>query len=126
MANQFGAQDGPMNYASQIPYYMDQSMPNMYGATGFAVAPGMSEKPPVTFVHGQRRRMNIVSIGLAIFIPWVLFTTVFAVLSFTLHYTQPVLAYCIVGVGLVVVIVAGSLAADAAQKKTAHDVRREP
>jgi len=111
-----GRPDGSM-YA-QTHYYQDQ--PAMYGSfQGKAAA-------PAAFVRGQRKRMNLVSIVVALFLPWGLFSVLFAVMSFSMHYQQPIFAYAFVGLGFVVVLACGLFAVDAAKKKAAGDPRREP
>jgi hypothetical protein len=48
------------------------------------------------FVSGQRRRLNIVAILISLFVPWLTFTSIFFLLSFKLHYTQPSITYVII------------------------------
>jgi len=43
------------------------------------------------FEPRPRKRMNIVPVAIALFLPWALFVGVFALLSFSLHYTQSTL-----------------------------------
>jgi len=90
-----------------------------YGAT--AAGPSASKKsggglwvPPA-----GRKRLNSVAILVSLIVPWALFCGVFWVLSFTLHYRSPALAYAIVFVGLLVVLVCGAYAAAEARKKVA-------
>lgn len=63
------------------------------------------------FVKGQRRRMNLVAILIALLVPWVMFIGVFGVMSFSIHYKQPYIAdmlvviaagFCIVSVFLAI------------------------
>lgn len=55
------------------------------------------------FIHGQRSRLNSVAIAIAFFVPWLLFCAVFVVLSFSLHYSQPAVAYILVALCFLVV-----------------------
>lgn len=48
-----------------------------------------------TFLRGRRRRININPIFMCILVPWALFTAVYGVLSFSLHYNQPQVAWFI-------------------------------
>lgn len=65
--------------------------PQGYGATDGAqyniIMPG---KP------GGRRRMNMLAISLNLFVPWIIFCLICALLSFEMHYTQPSLCQTIV------------------------------
>lgn len=70
--------------------------------------------------------MNIVAVAVALFLPWTLFSVIYAVISFSIHYTQPLLTYFVVFMGLVAVVATGALAFDAARKKATNDSRREP
>lgn len=48
------------------------------------------------FAKGQRKRLNIVPILFALFGPWLFFCFIFAVISFGLHYQQPMVAYALI------------------------------
>lgn len=54
--------------------------------------------------------MNAMAIGLNLFLPWILFCAVFAVMSSTLHFEWPRLAYSILGAGVVADVIAIVLA----------------
>lgn len=56
------------------------------------------------FKKGQRKRLNIVSILLALFGPWLLFCFISAVVSFGLHYVDPVVAYALVALAFFVFV----------------------
>lgn len=56
-------------------------------------------KPP-TFAR-QRMRMNIVAIFVSLFVPWILFSLLFADVSFRLHYKLPVLCWGLVALGAI-------------------------
>jgi len=62
------------------------------------------------FTPGKRRRMNLVAICLNIFLPWFLFSALYAVLSFSFHYQHPTWAWFIVGLGFLMVLMCGLLA----------------
>jgi len=68
-------------------------------------------------VKGQRRRLNVVAILTALFAPWLLFIFVYGVISFSIHYKQPYLAYMLVGLAAGGCLVAISYAAKACAKK---------
>jgi len=73
----------------------------MYGAFG-----GFPDKPRLS------KRPNIVSMAVAIAVPWLIFTTVFAILSFELHYSSQQMAIFLVALGFMVVVVLGYFAVD--------------
>lgn len=56
----------------------------------------------------MRRRMNIMGIWLALFLPWMIFCAVSACRSFSIRFTNPLLSWCVV-LG-VVVLICGSFA----------------
>jgi len=49
------------------------------------------------FMKGQRKRMNLVAILIALFVPWALFMFTFGIMSLPIHYKQPYVADFIVG-----------------------------
>merc|ERR1719183_2660665 len=83
------------------------------GSYGYGSAPGFeaSGSPyaavkPSPFVRGgggMRRPLNLAAVMLAVMIPWTLFSFLFAVCSFTVHYSDP-LACKLILIGTVVVI----------------------
>jgi hypothetical protein len=57
----------------------------------------------------QRQRMNVGSMFISLFVPWILFCVVFADMTFFLHYASPVVAWCIAGgAGLFVAVLGAS------------------
>lgn len=79
-------------------------------------APGIEKSP---FARGQRSRLNLVAMCQCLFVPWILFCVVYAVMSFSLHYSQPALCYLVVACCGLVVLTAGFLAFQAVQRKAA-------
>lgn len=84
-------------------------------ARGFLNYAGMQPKISAEaagsmFVPGKRRRMNLVAICLNIFLPWLLFSFTYALMSFTYHYEQPALLLPVVCLGVAVSIVTGFVA----------------
>jgi len=69
------------------------------------------------FVKGQRRRLNIVAILIALFVPWLLFVFVFCMMSSSVHYKQPYVAYILVLLALCFCLVACFLAMKALANK---------
>lgn len=104
---QYGSAQGPPMA------YMD-GQPDAYGT--FLQGPAQAKAAPA-FVRGQRRRMNIVAIAMSHFVPWILFSTLFGVMSFSTHYQQPLVCYSFVGGGLLVVLISGYLGVDAMRQK---------
>jgi len=123
----YGHADGegpPMGYMGAPIGYRHASS----DAYGTFMPPAVPSKAPAgAFVHSQRRRLNIVAMAMALFVPWVLFSTLYAVLSFSLHYTEPTTTYGIVGVGFLVVLLSAFFAVDAVRRKELPDgSRRQP
>merc|ERR1719231_1915304 len=79
-----------------------------FGQPEYARGAG-AEKASI-FTPGKRRRMNLVAICMNIFLPWFLFSALYAVLSFSFHYQHPTWAWILVGFGFLLVIAAGLLA----------------
>jgi len=73
-----------------------------YGALG-----GFPEKP-----RRSKRPSNVVSMVVALAVPWLIFTSVFGILSFELYYRSQEVALFLVGLGFVVVVVLGYFAVD--------------
>ncbi|CAL1161933.1 unnamed protein product, partial [Cladocopium goreaui] len=53
-----------------------------------------------SFTPGKRKRLNLVAIFVSLLTPWVLFCSIFAALSFQLHYWSPSAAWSSVAAGL--------------------------
>jgi len=70
--------------------------------------------------------MNIVAVCLNIFMPWALFSLIFAVQSFSLHYQHPWLVDFILCFGAVLVLLSAVLAVRAWKKKRDGLSDREP
>jgi hypothetical protein len=104
------------------PRFQMSAYKDMGSSYGAAQKPGTQ----TAFIRGARKRMNIVAIAASLFLPWTLFSVIFAVMTFSLHYQQPLFAYFIVMLGFLVVAASGALAFDAARAKSANDPRREP
>jgi len=66
------------------------------------------------------------AVAVSLFVPWLLFCGLFAVMSFSIHYQQPSFAYGIVALGLLVPLANGSFAVDAIRRKAAGDPTRQP
>lgn len=100
----------------------------MYGDQGAAYYGGgqapYAVKSP--FFRGQRKRMNLVGICVSLFVPWVLFSILYAVISFEVHYKNAGLCYLLEALGLVVVLACGGLAITAVQARWRGDAEREP
>lgn len=73
-----------------------------------------------------RKQLNGVAIFLALFIPWALFSVMFWVASFSLHYRHQITCYTIIGCGLAFVLVIGLYAQEALQMRERRDPDREP
>lgn len=76
---------GGPNYAyaaPQGPSYGAQPQQPQYVYEGSALAP---RKPP----RSTRKRLNLFAISISLFLPWLLFCLIYAMLSFALHYSRP-------------------------------------
>jgi len=68
------------------------------------------------FSPGKRRRMNLVAVCMNIFLPWFLFCTIYACMSFTVHYSKPTLVWMLVAGGFGIALLAGIMAYRAKQR----------
>jgi len=83
-----------------MQYY--QHPPQMYGAFG-----GFQDKPRWS---GPKKRLNLVSMIVALVVPCSMFIAIFSILSFETHYRTQEVALFLVGLGLIVVAVLGYFA----------------
>jgi len=106
---------GYSSNSNEFPVQFYQEPPQTYGAFG-----GFPDKP--FFARRPRKRLNIVAMGLALFVPWIFFTTLFAVMSFSLHYksAQAALAFC--GLVFFAVLAIGYLAVDSMRSGATNGV----
>jgi hypothetical protein len=95
------------------------SRPQLYG--GFGGFDTASEKDHLFYARGQRQRLNVISVCQCLFLPWFMYCFTYAVTSFDLHYTRPLLMYVLLGLGLLGVVICGWLAFGVAMKKVHHD-----
>eukprot|EP00419_Tripos_fusus_P038892 CAMPEP_0172781186 /NCGR_PEP_ID=MMETSP1074-20121228/203302_1 /TAXON_ID=2916 /ORGANISM="Ceratium fusus, Strain PA161109" /LENGTH=317 /DNA_ID=CAMNT_0013618163 /DNA_START=86 /DNA_END=1035 /DNA_ORIENTATION=+ len=91
--------------AYEVPQQFYQESPQAYGTLG-----GFPEKP--FFARRQKRGTNIVTTVFALFVPFIIFTTVFAVMSFIVQWKSPQVALAICGLVFVIVLALGYLAVD--------------
>jgi hypothetical protein len=90
----------------------------------YGAGPAFAVKSP--FFRGQRKRMNIAGICVSLFLPWILFTAIYAVMSFEVHYKQPALTLFINALGLVVVLTSGGMAFNAWKNQCHGSAERDP
>lgn len=86
----------------------------MYGAMDKFGASGYPRR--------QRKRMNLLALFLALFGPWLLFVTVFAAMSYSLHYDSPQIAYAMAFLCMLVVMTLGFFAVKTLRNGTATEV----
>jgi len=80
-------------------------------ATQGGLLPGGVKSPGgAIFTPGKKKRINLVAVCMNIFLPWFLFASLYAILSFSFHYQHPTAAWLCVGLGLILVLVATGLA----------------
>jgi len=91
----------PGNYGSAL------GRPGLYGGFGgFSTSEKAVDISP-SLVLAQRQRINTAAVCQAFFVPWLLFCFIYAVMSFSLHYTQPALSWLFVGCGAWVTFLVG-------------------
>lgn len=66
---------------------------------------------------GHRRRINIVAICVNVFAPWILFSFLCAVMSFSFHYTHASWAWGIVACGALMAVIVIAMAIQAGRKR---------
>lgn len=69
----------------------------------------------------QRRTLNIVPIFVSLFVPWLFFTLLSTMLTFSFHYNNPRPTYAIMGASLLFILMLGALALDALRKQSLDD-----
>lgn len=73
----------------------------------------------------RRRRINSVAVIVAVIVPWMIFSTVFVAMSFSIHYHQPLVSLVVTLMGLAVVIWSGYAAMserdETVDPKPSHD-----
>jgi hypothetical protein len=84
--------------------------------------------PNEFFVNrGQRKRLDLVTLLIALFAPWTLFTFVVAVLSFEFHYYAPYMTYLVIILTfLFAVCIPGFLALQAMKRKYTSPATYQP
>jgi len=98
---------------------------NQYGAYGGRMT-GEGGAKILSSVRGQRKRVNIYAICVSLFVPWLMFTFLNALLSFQTHYTSPALCYMGAAAALFIVFGFGLSAFVAIRARAAGDQGREP
>lgn len=129
MAYNYGSAmpQGPYNYGGSQGYGEQQLA--AYGPSDQWVvrgAPDAGFGVKTVFLQGRRKRLNIVAMLLGLFLPWIVFSIVYAVMSFSLHYQQPWLCYSIVAAAFFIVIATFCFASTSLKKRRAGDMAREP
>lgn len=95
----------------------------MYGAPTYGNVPGVAKTP----LHRHKRHVSISVIVLCLLIPIGVYASVCAVLSFTVHHNEPVLAYFVVILCAAATFAVGCLATTAARRRyVMGDLNREP
>lgn len=96
---------GGYGYGSQ--QQLNQGYNQFYGQEA-GYAQKIIEEPAYRLPgHRQRMRMNIVSIFLSLFFPWLLFTLLFADTSFRLHYKMTAVCWILVAAATALVLYIG-------------------
>jgi len=67
-----------------------------------------AQKPGPIWAYGQRKRINVLAIFQVVFGPWLLFSGLYATMSFSIHYSQPAIAWTIAAVTLLIVLASGA------------------
>jgi hypothetical protein len=79
----------------------------LYGGFGGFERDGLAK---AVYSRSQRQRINIVSVGQCLFVPWLFFCLVYALMSFSIHFKNPALCYALIGSCLSIVLLTGGLA----------------
>lgn len=111
MARSFQGEQFPID-PTQIPYYSSVEAPCE------SLDPFQGKQPPAFggSARAPRQMVNLVSVVLALFVPWLLFIITFGVLTFSLHYEQALTAYTVNGITLLFVLFLGVSALDTKKK----------
>lgn len=72
-----------------------------YGGTQGFVG-GVNAPAKTVFVPGKRRRINLVAVCVNMFVPFLMFATLYCVMSFKFHYQRPTLSWMLVFVCMIV------------------------
>jgi len=65
---------------------------------------------PSAFAPGKRRKINALAVCVNIFLPWFLFSALYGMMSFKIHYEHPALVWVVYALGFIVPVVTGVLA----------------
>lgn len=109
---------GQAHHSRALSGYGASGMYNQHVTKNGYEASGISA---IGFETGPRHRLNALPICLNTFIPWLLFTGLYAVLSFSVHYDTPVVTSWITAVAGVLVGVAALLAVRAFANRANRD-----
>jgi hypothetical protein len=71
--------------------------------------------------RGQRQRIDMYSVMLCLFVPWLLFVLVYALVSFKLHFLSSALCWGSAALALLLVVVAGGFAARSMYRKLTNN-----
>lgn len=84
--------------------------PDAYGAQSAAQMGGAPYgTTQLSWKPRQRRRMNVLAICLNVFVPWLIFCGIFAMLSFDMHYRKPATCRSLVIVTIVLLVLLGAM-----------------
>lgn len=108
----YGAMNDQFHQYPQAPVYAQS-------------APNFRMKPP-TFQSREGKRMNVAGLFAGLFVPWILFTVLMAISSFSVHFKMPILSWILVGCGVFVALGFGALAVQKANQLLKHDPRYFP
>eukprot|EP00411_Alexandrium_monilatum_P085759 CAMPEP_0175733050 /NCGR_PEP_ID=MMETSP0097-20121207/51675_1 /TAXON_ID=311494 /ORGANISM="Alexandrium monilatum, Strain CCMP3105" /LENGTH=315 /DNA_ID=CAMNT_0017041043 /DNA_START=32 /DNA_END=976 /DNA_ORIENTATION=+ len=107
-----------------MDYYNSDIQQQVYGAIDGLYQDSEVKRPQGGFFSGpSRKRINIIALATALFVPWFIFCGVLSALCFSIHYNSPQMVFGLVGFGLMVVVVFGVLAVGAIVHR---DLGQEP
>lgn len=96
-----------------------------YGGVQFINGPSVI-KSPSPFLHGTRRAMNSHAIGIMLFVPWLLFLTIYLICATAMRYSiYRDLGERIYYVGIAIVVITWLFAINSWRRKCAHDPFRQ-
>lgn len=81
---------------------------------------------PEILLRSRRKTLNVVPITVALFFPWLMFSVLYALLSFYWHYKYPHLTYAAIAVALTIIVMNGAFALELIKKQVDDDFSLRP
>jgi len=104
-------------YGSLIPQHLEADTAPREGLDRIVKPPSFGR---------QRMKMNIVAIFVSLFVPWILFTLLYAVVSFRLHYKLASVCWALVALGVLFALAIGIAAVLNVMQMVQHSPSYQP